>query len=353
MVSKHDLVIAGGGVAGSTLAYEAARRGFKVAFYDRARVYRKACGDAVTLRPGVEELVEKTGSILTRVSRFQVAVNGRRIAETVVKPAPWVIVDKAALVNSLREMATSEGAEFNHGEWMGERGEYTVDARGPYSWGLKREYTVYVYRWIVGAPGSWPPDTVLLDFDLKRLGFFWVFPASGDGSKVNIGGGFYRVWKLAGVKRELRDYAARLLGSYRILDERGAPIAIKAPISLASDGVLRVGEAAGLVLSTAGEGNRPGMMSAMALAEALARGEGIGGYRRRLSRLLSEVKTSRVLLRMVEAGGDMERVFESLPAWFWRDYFTSNVTMKTLARILVSKPGLLGAAVRALSASRT
>ncbi len=352
MPGKPDLVIAGGGVAGSTLAYEAARRGFKVVFYDRAPVYRKACGDAVTLRPMVEELVEETGSVLTRVRRFQAAVNGDTIAEVTIKPAPWVIVDKTALVNGLREMAVSEGAEFKPVDWRGERGEYTVDARGPYSWGLKREYTVYVYRWIAEAPGSWEPDRILLDFDLERLGFFWVFPASDDGNRVNIGGGFYRVWKLGGVKRELGDYARRLLGDYRVLDERGAPIAVKAPIDLGSDSMLRVGEAAGLILSTAGEGNRPGIMSAMALAEALARGEAAGGYKRRVSRLLSEVKTSRILLSMVETGGGMERVFRGLPEWFWREYFTSNITLSTLVRVLASRPGLLGKALRALSASR-
>jgi flavin-dependent dehydrogenase len=75
---------------------------------------------------------------------------------------------------------------------------------------------------------------------------------------------------------------------------------VEAPVRLVEKGVYRVGEAAGLVNSTSGEGNRYAIHGAIALARAIGQGKGVDGYRELLGGVLDEVTLSRLLLRLVE-----------------------------------------------------
>ncbi len=347
------VVIAGGGVAGSSLALHLASRGVKVELYDRMKSYGKACGDALTLRPGIERLVEETGSYRGEVSRYTVKVEGREVAHVDLGRRNWVIIDKRRLVDGLRGMAEAEGAKIHYRPWRGEKGEVTVDARGPYAWHLKG--SVMVYRII--ARTRWDRDHALLDFRVTSRGFYWVFPADPEGRTVNIGGGFEEHPKLGEVKASVFRYTRQLLGDFEVLDERGAPVTVKGPILLHDGEAYRVGEAAGLVISTAGEGNRPALMSAEALAGAiLSRWPNgvLGEYKRRISGLIAEVKASRMLLSFVESRPrEGARVMSSLPPEFWRDYFRSRVTIPRLALLGLRSPRLLGVLPRVLLASRS
>ncbi len=351
------IVIAGGGVAGSYLAYKLASMGFDVTLYDRVSSYGKACGDALTLRPGIERIVEETNSLRAEVKSYTVYVNGVRVADVEFPSRNWVIIDKSKFVNGLRKMAEAERTTIITGEWSGELGDLTVDARGPYAWKLR--YSVMVYRIIARA--KWDPDYAVLDFRVGERGFYWVFPADSEGRTVNIGGGFEAHKKLSSVKRQVMEYSAKMLGGFEVVDERGAPVTVKSPILLRSGNVFRVGEAAGLVISTAGEGNRPALISAEALAEAVS---AVGledldmiekRYKSGIRSLLSEVSASRRLLSIVEsAGGDRGAwLMSSLPREFWRRYFESRVTLGYVASLALKRPGLGLRLARVLLSSRS
>lgn len=182
-----EISIGGLGVSGATLAYLLAREGFRVEAFDVARGYRKACGDALTLRPFTEEIARATGSVETLVKRYMIAVDGEVVHDLTLKPPPWAIVDKALLVSRLREMAEAEGAVLKLAPWPGpSRGLLAIDARGPLAASVGN--AVFLYR--VYSRARWDPETVYLDFNVRERGVYWVFPADGDGRLVNIGAGF-------------------------------------------------------------------------------------------------------------------------------------------------------------------
>jgi flavin-dependent dehydrogenase len=331
-----DVAIYGLGVAGATLAYLASRAGFRVVGLDMSPVYRKACGDVVTLRGYTWELLRTTGSVLNIVRRFEVRVGGVEVAYLDLGPV-WAIVDKPKLVNTLRSMAVVEGARVTVGKGVpgAGAGSIVVDARGPYAHNPKG--SVQTVRLI--AKARWEGDLALVDFDPDNIGFYWVFPL-GDG-RVNMGSGFKRVGDGRLLKLLTLRYYRRLTGEDPIvLDVRGAPVAVEAPVRLVENGVYRVGEAAGLVNSTSGEGNRYAIHSAIALARAISQGKGVGGYRELLGGVLDEVTLSRLLLRLVEKLGSRAstKLLESLPREFWAYYFKGRLTRSTLARIARGEP---------------
>ncbi len=331
-----DVAIYGLGVAGATLAYLASRAGFKVVGLDMSPVYRKACGDVVTLRGYTWELLRATGSLLNIVRRFEVRVGGVEVAYLDLGPV-WAMVDKPKLVNTLRSMAVVEGARVTVGKGVPGAGvaSIVVDARGPYA--HNPGGSVLTVRLI--AKARWEDDLALLDFDPANIGFYWVFPL-GDG-RVNMGSGFKRVGDGSLLKLLTLRYYRRLAGEDPVvLDVRGAPVAVEAPVRLVENGVYRVGEAAGLVSSTSGEGNRYAIHSAIALARAISQGRGVDGYRELLGGVLDEVTLSRLLLRLVEKLDPRAstKLLESLPREFWAYYFKGRLTRSTLARIARGEP---------------
>ncbi len=335
---RSEVLIAGAGVAGSAAAYFLSSKGFKVVALDRMSSYGKACGDALTLRPGLYKLAEEIDSVKGEVRSYSVYVDGVEASTVEYPSANWIIIDKAKFVDGLRQLAITEGASIIKGVWQGDRGYYTIDARGPYSWKLRG--SVMVFRFI--AKTKWNPDHAILDFRVAERGFYWIFPADFDGNMVNIGAGFEAITDGKHLRSLIIRYANNMLGSYEILDARGAPVTIWSPVSLVSqDGILRIGEAAGLIISTAGEGNRPAVQSAKYLSEALNRSGSLSQavvlYKRLSSELVEEVKTSRLLLGIVSRAraGEASRLLQDLPRWFWMEYFRSNVTRLTLAKLLL------------------
>ena len=338
---RPDVLIAGAGVAVSLLARELAYKGFDVALLDWATRYRKACGDAVALREGLRGFLEKLGVVVTLVKSFEIRIHGSRVYEESFREPKWVIVDKPRLVANLREEAEAQGAIMLHGAWRGQRGVVTVDARGPYANNPERR--VFVYRVISRA--KWDPEKALLDFDLKSRGFYWIFPADDDGRTVNIGAGFEESPSPAYLRKLVENYSYKLLGGFEPLDEKGAPVTVKGPISTREKDTLKVGEAAGLVVSTAGEGNRPAILSAISLARAIESSfpnirEIEEKYRAGISRVVSEVLVSRRLLAVVERAGHVrgEALMRSLPESFWRHYLASAVTTRRVVSAMLRKP---------------
>ncbi len=335
-----DVVIYGLGVAGSTLAYLASSMGFKVTGFDMAPRYGKACGDVVTLRGFTWEVLRVTGSILEFVRRFEIRVGGVEVAYIDFKEPVWAMVDKPKLVNTLRSMAEADGARVirGRGRPRADPRAFVVDARGPYA--HSPGYSVLTVR--VVAKARWEHDLALIDFDPWNLGFYWIFPL--DDNRINLGVGLASVGD-GGILKELAlKYYRRLAKTDPIvLDVRGAPVAVEAPVRLEEEGVYKIGEAAGLVNSTSGEGNRYAIHSAIALAKALKHNTGLKGYKELLGSVLDEITLSRSLLRLVKTLGPKTSslLLSNAPREFWAYWLKGRLTRRTLLNTLRSMPHTL------------
>ncbi len=293
------VVVLGAGVAGSTFAALAAYRGFRVSVYETRERYLKPCGEAIhaSLKPRFV-----SPRIRARVRRYAFYVDGVQVAELVFDEPRWLIINKTSLVEEMRSAAEAYGARIYYGV-KGPRvlEGLIVDARGGFLEDGRRR--VLVNRAIVEGVDV-DPERVELWFDSRRVGFYWVFPYSSRGDVANVGAGFLGELH---PHRFVAEFVANhsSLGG-RIVDSKTSVITVEGG-SLYSGGAFRIGEAAGLVNPATGEGIRPAMISAEALADALAEGGGqravLRRYSRRVSWLRRSISLQRRILRMFEKMG--------------------------------------------------
>ena len=116
--------------------------------------------------------------------------------------------------------------------------------------------------------------------------------------------------------------------------------------------MIRLGEAAGLVNATSGEGIRQSILSAQALVEAIELcGPSIqcikDSYPAIAAPVVFEATLSRLLLRIAGRPGG-EKVLEALPEGFWRSYLKGEVEASTLLSVLKKKPRILRVILGAL-----
>ena len=353
---RVKIVVKGLGVSGSYLLYRLSREpNIEVSGYDISKRYAKPCGDAVTLRPWIRDLLEELEVVRASVTKYTVKVEGKTVFEVSLKKPYWYIVDKPLLVEKLRFLAANNGARIeytsphNVEKYSCNRSRdcIIVDARGPFSHVKTTKYVVAI-RYLARA--DWDMSHALLDFYPRHGGLFWVFPGSVREGVVNFGGGFLNRpvnYTEAFVKKYVKD----LLDNYDLLDKRASPIAVFSPIrplekKSGKIQKLRIGESAGFIISTAGEGNRPGLESAEALYNAIIDSESpkeiAQGYLRRVKTLVSEAKASRHALKLaIRLGSRFYEFSRSLPEEFWHTYLQSRITMRYLVKIVLKNPGLL------------
>ena len=285
---------------------------------ERSPRYFKACGEAVPVETplvGREHVVDK-------VRRFRFYHWKREVGEVAYQKPRWYIIDKAKWVEELRAAAAGGGASD---------GELVVKAGGPYQ-SVGEKITV-VRAYVEGvkledevAHFVFPPDAV---------GFYWVFPHGG---VYNVGGGFIGVENPVPL---VRAFVERWLGGGRVVDVRGAPLTVEPRIILHDGEAFRIGEAAGLVYPLTGEGIRPGVLSAKALAEALTTKKPLETYRRAVASIARQVEFQKRLLRtarrLVERGtAIMELADDSV----LRDYIEENLSARVLFAALAKRPAV-------------
>jgi len=312
--------ILGLGIAGSLLAARLSRAGIKVSAFDPQKRYIKPCGEAVPAWFFQEKYLKYT-HVKSKVSRYTVNVDGETIFDWDAGKNVWLIIDKEKLVNTLREIAIAEGASI---EWKpGVHGKgYNVDARGPFSQGTKR--TIPVYR-IIAKTRSWDEDRVHIEFDSGKAGFYWIFP-SGD-NLVNVGGGF--AYNPGLVAKLVHKYASVSLDIREILDKSASLITIHPEHRFFHKNTFYLGEAAGLIMPSTGEGIRPALLSAEKLFQALAKSENPHiTYRNGLEEIVRESRLSYTLFRVIlnKKPRSRAQLLSSLPEGFWRKYFSATLS---------------------------
>jgi geranylgeranyl reductase family protein len=275
----YDLIIVGGGPAGSTAAREAAAAGARVLLIDRAAFPReKPCGGGVNVRAAallpfnLSPVVERT---VTGV-RFSLRTSGdftRRY------PRPLTYMTQRARLDAfLIDHAVAAGAELRERTGaraietdaagvtvrtgsdslrgrvlIGADGANGVVARASGMAGARDLAVAFEgnARFDDGLPPEWQ-ETAALDLGLIPGGYGWLFP-KGDHVNVGVGG-----WKyLAPTLRRRLDQVARHYGLHpaRLDGLRGYHLPVRRRgARIAAGRVALVGDAAGLVDPLSGEG---------------------------------------------------------------------------------------------------
>jgi flavin-dependent dehydrogenase len=295
----------------------------KAAVVERSGHYFKACGEAVP----VETPMVGREYVVDRVRRYRFFSGDRLIGEVSYSKPRWYILDKAAWVESLRSAIEAEGLEDG----------VAVDARGPYA--SRGEKLIVAMAYVEGMRGE--DETADFIYPPGLTGFFWIFPHGG---VYNVGGGFLGVRDPTPLVKE---FAARLGGRIRLL--RGAPLTVMPQIDLGVEGSYKIGEAAGLVYPLTGEGIRPGVLSALALAEALRTRRPLDEYRRRVKRIVDQIELQKRLLslaaRLAARGGSISLLADDA---LLRDYIEEELSARGLFLALAKRPGAAARLVAAL-----
>jgi flavin-dependent dehydrogenase len=284
-----DAVVAGGSVAGATVARELARRGLHVALVDRARFPRpKACGEGL-LPHGIAALremgIEVSGA---RVRGLRFVSPSGVTAEADFPMGVGLVVRRERFDAQLFRAAAETPGVTAFEETLYDPGRFPA-------------------RWVLGADGlrsqfhrrpefpASPPSIARvglsthvrgLEIDRERVeilihpaGEIYLAPSDGDEALVAC---LYRQESLpAGTTNE--DRVLQTLLSLEVLRGRTRGVSFTTPVlgvaplglrvgMVASGNTLLVGDASGAPDPVTGEGMSLAVLSARAAAEAIARG---------------------------------------------------------------------------------
>ena len=323
-VSRHDVIVVGGGPGGSTAAGRLARAGLRPLLLDAAVFPRvKVCAGWVTPEALADAEVdpEKYPATIQAFSACRFEFEGARHETRWRHPASYGIV-RREFDHYLLERARAAGCDVREGARVtavtpGPEGVEVVTARG-----------VHSAPFVVGAGGHWcpvarafghvsgdeevviaqesetrlPPERVAalgeswrapelyVERDLK--GYGWYFP-KGDVLNVGIGciaGPGVDLQRRRDALVESLHASGRLPRDLRIEPFRGHAYVVRrrAPRRVAGDAFCLVGDAAGLARDLSGEGIGPAIRSGLLAAEAVAahlrRGVPLDGYARAIVR---------------------------------------------------------------------
>ncbi|MEO6197597.1 MAG: geranylgeranyl reductase family protein [Dehalococcoidia bacterium] len=289
----YDVIIAGGGPAGSTTGRLLAERGARVLLLDKQAFPRdKPCGGGVTLRAAsaqgadLSKVVERT----VYGARFSLRL-GPEFDRRFTQPLSYM-TQRLRLDSHLLEQAAGAGVEVHEQEAVravdaSSSGVQVLTSRDSHSaqiligadgangitgrlLGLRREYEEAVafegnIPWTSAVSRDWE-DLVALDLGGLAGGYGWVFPK---GEHLNVGVG---AWKYASftLRPKLVALARRygfdeaklenLRGHHLPVRMAGSPIA-RGPVAV-------VGDAAGLIDPLTGEGIHMAFASGRLAAEA-------------------------------------------------------------------------------------
>lgn len=330
MRSFHDVIVVGGGPAGSTLAHELAGRGVDVLVVDKA-VFprRKCCGGGVTVKAARllgEEFIGVAGNPISSAS-LSFSGSGRFHGEQ--DRAVMYTVERENLDQFLLERADRVGAEILQGltvtgvSWTDKdvevvtgagnfRGEFVVAADGNRSV-VARSVSLGDHDQVVGIEtevvvgdedlADWK-SKVLIDLGRTRRGYAWLFPkkdhlsigiASPIGDAGNLKRAFWQFLDSLGLSRHtIASWSAGFIPMYV-----GKPRVVHGRVVL-------LGDAAGLADPFTGEGICNAVLSAQlaapAIQNALLHGRSeLNRYQTSVDeRIGTETEAARFLYRIID-----------------------------------------------------
>jgi geranylgeranyl reductase family protein len=396
VTASHDVIIVGGGPAGSTAARTLALGGAKVLVVDRAGFPRnKPCGGGLTTR--ALKRFPHLGSALERISTHTIrrihmeAPGGESVTVETDRPT-IILVRRIEFDHVLLGLAREAGADAM------ERVEITRAAEEKTGVRLEsRDGRVFAAPIVVAADGAystvarrlglnpgWPPDRVAIDMmeetPAERLratspdtlwvrfalepghGYGYVFPKAG---YVNVGAG-YLVSSFR--KRPGESLRARHAAFVDGLRERGLlqghanpagftayQIPMGGPLSTTARGRVYVaGDAGGFVNGFSAEGIFFAMVTGDLAGQAILRGPSPRLYERSWRREIgAELRDSRFLNQIAFADpGRLDRMLHGIRALpqvaeLLAEYATGVDTYAGVRRRFVSRFPLVGAKLAA------
>ncbi|MEQ9040638.1 MAG: geranylgeranyl diphosphate reductase [Silicimonas sp.] len=302
---RYDVVVVGGGPAGTIAAEDLAKAGHKVAFLDRAgRI--KPCGGAIPPRL-IADFEIPDSQIVARINTARMISPTQRRVDIPIEGGFVGMVDREHFDEFLRKRATEAGADRFTGTFLriersesgpsvvyrdkatreetrlqtrliiGADGARSDVARAEVPGGDKIPYVI-AYHEIIKAPGkvgNYDPlrCDVIYDGAISPDFYGWVFP-HGASASVGMGTGVDGV-DLKKATSDLR--IASGLADCETIRREGAPIPLQ-PLDRWDNGrdVVLAGDAAGVVAPSSGEGiyyaMAGGRVAATAAQAALASG---------------------------------------------------------------------------------
>lgn len=376
---KIDVLIAGAGPAGSTLAYELARRGIEVLLLEKARFPRgKTCAGGINVRTlrilpfGIEPVTEKVISTLSFTRRLE-----KNFTRSYPQPL-LVTVRRENFDSFLVRQAEKEGGRFlpetrllslrQNGEMVEAetssgncRARFLVGADGA------RSTVAQALDLMAGAGGiltihseiplpllpRLEPEAVHIDWGTLKRSYAYLFPKKNSFA-LGAGG-----WKIPGLR--LKEYQRAFLSTFRhepgplpfgragfILPQRRK----RQPIQKGR--CLLLGDAAGLIDPFTGEGIffavRSAQLAAPFIQEALHRGgNSLAAYEEAVDReIMPELESSRMF----------REIFNLYPSFFYQKIAFHDRWWIAMAKILrgektffdlKNKLGLLGRVLMRMS----